>query len=462
MKQFISIILLSALGLNLFSQHTLKISGGNLKVTGDVNIILKDAKWINNASFYAQDGTVTLTGTAAQTNASIEGTSETEFFNLTIDKSSNNAEINQNITIENIVTLTNGNLELNNHCLTINGNYTLQNAHYFQTSGTGSLKREVSSEASMTFPVGNGTYTPMTIQNDGTTDVFSVRTTPEVLENGTSGNALTTDVVDRTWFVEEVVAGGSDLTLTAQWNASDELLGFDRNDCAISHYTSSWDMPGGAAASGSNPYTISRSGITSLSPFAVFTEFVLPIELVDFYVFREGENVRLEWKTATEINSDKFEIEHSTDAFSFKKIGEVQAATFSNSELNYDFLHQNPFDPKGASGINYYRLKMKDLDGSFEYSEVRSVDLLNFQSLVNLVTVYPNPTSDILNIRFNENMEAGRLEMYNELGQKFLERDLNHPSKYTILVRDFPSGVYFLNVKRDGKCVIKRIIVSKH
>ena len=124
---------------------------------------------------------------------------------------------------------------------------------------------------------------------------------------------------------------------------------------------------------------------------------------------------------------------------------------FPNSEVTYAFLHQNPFAPKRASGINYYRLKMKDLAGSFEYSEIRSIDFPSFQNLESLVTIYPNPTSDILNIRFLENVEEGRIEMYNELGQMVLEAQLNHPFNKKISVGVLPAGIYFLRLKMDGK-----------
>jgi hypothetical protein len=454
--KYLAIIISCCWVVTLNAQTNLKLQNGtNIKITGDVDLVFYNTKFTNNGTFIANDGTVSITGNATQENAAIEGTSETDFFNLTINKSSNDAEINQNISVQNSITLINGNLELNNHNLTLNGNYTLHNSHYFLTSGTGSLKREITNGATKVFPIGNGTYTPMTIQNDGTADVFSVRCTPEVLENGISGNAITTNVVDRTWFIEEAVAGGSDLTLTAQWNASDELTSFDRTQCYISHYTGSgWNGNVPSAAVGSDPYSLSRSSITSLSPFAVGSSGALPIELIDFYAFREGENVKLEWTTATEINSDVFEIEHSNDGISFQKIGEVRAATFSNSALNYDFLHQNPVD-----GINYYRLKMRDLDGSFEYSDIRSVDLTNFQNLSNLVTIYPNPTSDILNIRFSDNFEEGSVEMYNELGKKVLERSLNHPSKNTISVQNLPAGIYLINLKIEGRNLTNRVVI---
>lgn len=442
----------------LSAQTNLKVqSGTNVRVTSDVTLILENTSLTNDGTFTANDGEIHITGNGTNNQSSIGGANPTTFHNLVVNKSANDAEINQNVTVQNHITLTNGNLELNNHDLTLNGNYTLNNGHYIQTSGTGSLKREITNGATKTFPVGNHSYTPMMIENDGTADVFSVRSAPEVLENGTSGNALTTDVVDRTWFIEEAVVGGSDLTLTATWNASDELTGFDRTNCYLSHYKGSgWNGNTPIGATGSDPYSISRSGVTSLSPFAVGSSGALPIELIDFYAFRADENVKLEWRTAMEINSDIFEIEHSTNGISFQKIGEVQAATFSNSALNYEFLHKNPFD-----GINYYRLKMRDLDGSFEYSEIRSVDLTNFENLSSPVTIYPNPTSDILNIRFNENIEEGRVELYNELGQKVLETPLNYSSKNTISVSDFPAGIYLINLKIEGRNITNRIMITE-
>lgn len=179
----------------------------------------------------------------------------------------------------------------------------------------------------------------------------------------------------------------------------------------------------------------------------------LPVELLYFQTRAEGGMAFLEWATVSETNSDIFEIEHSIDGVLFKKIGQKQAATFSRSALNYDFLHQNPLN-----GKNYYRLKMKDLDGSFEYSGIRSE---YFRNLENLATIYPNPTTDILNIRFLQNVEEGKIELFNELGQSVLETMMNHADDTTILVGEFAPGVYSLHIETGGKSQFERLIIGE-
>jgi len=439
----------------MFSQNTFEISGGTVNVSGGVKLVLHNTKWINNAEFTATNGTVELTGDASQANSSIGGTKETSFYNLTINKSLNSAELGQNITIENTLNLTNGQLELNDKDVTLIGNFTLGVGSYIQTSGGGKLSQTINTGNSKIFPVGNGSFTPVTIQNDGTSDIYSVRNTAGVLENGTTGNAQSNEVVNQTWHITEAVAGASNLTITAQWNASDELTGFDRNNCAISHYTSSWDAPTNSVATGSDPYSLSRSNITSLSPFAVASNGVLPTELIAFRAFKQNDDVKLEWQTANEINSDLFEIEHSRDAISYHQIGEIKAALFSDTELSYEFLDKNAF-----IGTNYYRLKMKDIDGSFKYSETRNVNFHNIRGLEKDIIIYPNPVSDIIYLQFSQIPQKASLQLYNKLGQLILDKTLLSSIQNQVKLKDISTGVYFLNIQTDGQQSIHKIFIN--
>lgn len=96
----------------------------------------------------------------------------------------------------------------------------------------------------------------------------------------------------------------------------------------------------------------------------------LPVELVFFSArVQEGE-VRLAWRTASEINSWYYSVEHSTDGRRFSEVGDLDAAGFSHHNIDYSFNHR----PVGG-GTQYYRLKMVDLDGTYEYSPVQAVDL---------------------------------------------------------------------------------------
>ncbi|MFN3402603.1 MAG: glycoside hydrolase family 9 protein [Cytophagaceae bacterium] len=77
----------------------------------------------------------------------------------------------------------------------------------------------------------------------------------------------------------------------------------------------------------------------------------------------------LNWSTASESNSKFFEIQKSSNPESgFSTIGSVPAAGNSSKVLTYNFMDENP-----AIGVNYYRLKQVDKDGSEEFSNVISV-----------------------------------------------------------------------------------------
>ncbi len=143
------------------------------------------------------------------------------------------------------------------------------------TDGAGKLIIESigpGGKSNVLFPVsyGSSTYNPVTINNSGTSDNFGVRVASGVYSNGTNGVLLASNIVDRTWFVDEDTPGGSNASLKVQWIPGDELTGFTRTACKLSHFTASqWDISMAGSATGTNPYTFTRSGVTSFSPFAL-------------------------------------------------------------------------------------------------------------------------------------------------------------------------------------------------
>lgn len=94
---------------------------------------------------------------------------------------------------------------------------------------------------------------------------------------------------------------------------------------------------------------------------------VLPVELLTFTVDNLETENRLNWATATEHNSDNFELQRSIDGIEFQSIAQIVAAGTSSSTMNYSYLDEKP-----KNGVNYYRLKQTDLDGSFTYSTIVS------------------------------------------------------------------------------------------
>ena len=97
----------------------------------------------------------------------------------------------------------------------------------------------------------------------------------------------------------------------------------------------------------------------------------LPVTLSFFSATSNDNNtVSVEWETESELNNDYFCLERSTNGKSYSEIARITGTGNSNSLTKYQFTDQNP-----KAGINYYRLKQVDVDGTTFYSTERSVVL---------------------------------------------------------------------------------------
>lgn len=115
----------------------------------------------------------------------------------------------------------------------------------------------------------------------------------------------------------------------------------------------------------------------------------LPIELIEFSGENKGDYNEIYWSTATEINNDYFELLHSTNGTDFEVIAQIQGAGNSTSLLNYHHKHY-----EFINGVNYYRLKNVDYDGSYQLSSIIGID--NDKGAYKesmIIQLYPNPTN---------------------------------------------------------------------
>jgi hypothetical protein len=179
------------------------------------------------------------------------------------------------------LTLTGGKLDIANHNLVMQSTASIVGAtdlNYVATSGTGKLEMTVNSGSTfVTFPIGTLTsYSPAMIQQaaSGSTGIFLASTQSGFLAQGTSGfnYATTGTVVNRTWLIEAASGVAVNMNLKLGWTASAEVNGFNRAQAYVSHFTNlAWDGSAAASATaGANgTFEVMRSGLVSLSPFAV-------------------------------------------------------------------------------------------------------------------------------------------------------------------------------------------------
>ncbi len=184
----------------------------------------------------------------------------------------------------------------------------------------------------------------------------------------------------------------------------------------------------------------------------------LPIELVDFDVELMGKEARLNWLSATEAAASHYTIERSLDGMVYTNIARVDALGSSKAPAYYQWIDEKPF-----YGVNYYRLKMVDVDGSFEYSEVRSVNLRG-----NQLWLYPNPVKVGENIEVSlafRNSSKADIYLMDMSGRRIQEEqwtlDDGKISK-SLNTSQLAPGSYLLVARSgDGTQMVKKFMVAR-
>ena len=174
---------------------------------------------------------------------------------------------------------------------------------------------------------------------------------------------------------------------------------------------------------------------------------VLPIEMTYFKGQAIAEGSLLEWQTATEEKNQGFEIQRSQDGKHWENIGFKTGAGTTLEVQNYQFI-----DGQSLSGVNYYRLKQLDYDGSFEFSHIVTINY-KLETTNDNVQIFPNPVQNQLNISNGK----GIATIYNLLGQPVRELIINN-EQYSINTRDLSKGQYILSIQKgNGKVITDAI-----
>lgn len=429
-------------------------AGASLMFNGTNNALEVKTNIANNGTFDASLGKLILSGTVLQ---NVPGVT---YKNLDIMGGSTKT-LDGDVTVTEILNLNNGKLDLGNNDLILDMPVAQMGGNansYAITNGTGMvIGRNMGTGGNpdaVTFHVGinSASYTPVTLENTGDADTFSVWVMEHVYEDGTGTNPAQVDnpVVDRTWMISENTPGGSFATITPQWNAGDGVNGFSLLHTYVTHFmggewTSEIDSAIYAApANGLNPYTAMEDSITSFSPFAVasYGQFPLAIRLSTISAANSSTRNKVEWKSAKEDDGDKYELEHSTDAKAFNRIATVTA---KGKASTYTQWHENA--PKG---INYYRLKMIDADGKYNYSKVVSATVKGADNFN--IEAFPNPVKNIVSVQLNGAIKGkGSVTITDVTGRVVKSAIQVTSNKTDINVSELSSGVYLINYTDDAR-----------
>jgi len=259
-------------------------NGSSLHINGDFEnledgsidnsgTIYLEGNWTNNAIsgnlLQGTTGNVIFNGTSSQT---IGGATQTWFQNLNLQA---DAQLATYTSISGQLHLSAASMILNNSHLMVENTASItgvNGSNYIVADGNGRLIREVGN-SNVYFPVGtSSSFVPVMLNNNGVVDNFAVKVFDNILDEGTSGSTIPEidNCVNMSWDINEQTNGGSVLSITPYWTNSNEGLFFNRTMAGLGHFTNgSWDPQPAQNGSGPIPHSITRTGITTLSTFAV-------------------------------------------------------------------------------------------------------------------------------------------------------------------------------------------------
>lgn len=181
----------------------------------------------------------------------------------------------------------------------------------------------------------------------------------------------------------------------------------------------------------------------------------LPVTLVRFDALKNEGVAMLRWQTSEESNSDRFEIERSTNGTTWFKIGDATAAgNVAGTITHYSFTDNTPLP-----GVNYYRLKMIDraadrLDGSYAYSRIVGVQFEADEDVV----LYPNPVSNRLHYKGKAAESVTGISVMDASG-RMLYGTHHDGKRKEVDMRELPAGMYLIGITTEsGVRIVKKVI----
>jgi hypothetical protein len=428
-----------------------------------------------------------LTGSANQT---MDGNGLYNLYDLTIANGTNTVALNNNMTINNILNLNGGPLDNSGYLLTV-GSSDDQPGTILYTSGviTGQLKSYFpNTTGSKLFPIGTvskvrdvlidfniippGVDQSLTVQFKTGTPLNDAGGTINGLPLTVSGQDINSFSTAGYW---EIIPTNNDYTssicskpysMTIHANGMSDITDITTtrilksagsNNSSLNH--TEWLGLNAISTTGN----LDDFQITSLSSgFSYFAagkgNTPLPVELISFSGSCEGNEVSINWQTASEFNSDYFILSRSNDGIQWFDITQTEAAGFSNQISEYQFIdfthHVN----------SYYRLTQVDIDGKTEVFEDKIIQTSCDGSTEELLYTYPNPSvGGIFNVVFHTEREENiGLQIMNAQGKQIAKANVTsvEGTNTWYLKEELASGVYYIVLSSEGSTdiMVKHIV----
>jgi hypothetical protein len=200
-----------------------------------------------------------------------------------------------------------------------------------------------------------------------------------------------------------------------------------------------------------------------------FSEFVLasnteplPVELLGFEATAVDESkVRLTWKTGSESNNARFEVQRKAEERGlWTSVGSVEGSGTTNRLQEYRFADRDlPYEADRLT----YRLKQIDTDGSARFSD--KVTVKRDLDGVELIGPHPNPARNRTTVKYaSPEKQEVVIRLYDLLGrrvQTVVSSEQSGRHQHRVDVSELASGVYFLRFKTGELIRTRKLTVAQ-
>ena len=303
----------------------------------------------------------------------------------------------------------------------------------------------------------SGVYTFTSLNVDGCTNTATLTLT--INNSSTNGNITTSACDSYLWNGTTYTASGTYTvtSLNASGCTNTAVLSLTVNSSSVNPPTNvtsclyTWSV-NGVTYTTSGVYTATFQNAAGCdSSFTLTVSCPLPVSISRFIGYKGASKDILEWTTGSELNNAYFNLQHGTDGINFSTLAKVSTkAPGGSSSIDIDYRSENP---KPSIGHNYYRLQQVDVDGHSTY-ESRIVDLI-WDNDGNSVTMYPNPTTDVLNIDLfatEASTTSVRIsDMSGRTVKSVLLKSVAGMNNVTISLAEVANGLYTVQIFTNDK-----------
>lgn len=179
----------------------------------------------------------------------------------------------------------------------------------------------------------------------------------------------------------------------------------------------------------------------------------LPVEMLSFTGEWKGDDVLLNWITATETNNELFIVERSADGVSFEQLGQVGGMGTLAVQTDYSYLDEDPLE-----GVSYYRLMQIDHNGKTKYSQIIAVERFAEDDGIVIGSFRPNPAlSEVVFTIASGEMAEMMITIVNELGVAVDEKPLviaKGKNEFNLPLMQLAPGVYHLLIRNSEHGIV--------